>query len=180
MTFLAVAGVIVIMALAAVTVLMVRGHSGPPRDGRFAATPDACRTVLDSGAAAALPKAVADFRPQPDQDASPQNSPACYLVVQRDGGSPDQPSGEQFYLTVLFFVEKWETQDETAIAAKTTAELAKGFRPVPGVADQAFAKDGEMWLRISNLILNIRDAPVQDEPAVIEFARVLGRHLQPR
>jgi hypothetical protein len=173
-----VAGAVVIMATAAAVVIATRDD--PPADGRFAATPDACRSIVDSGAAAALPKSVGAFRPNPDNDDRSGDNTACYLIVQRDGTAAGHPVADQIYVTVQYFIDKWKTQDETAIAGKTVAELADGFRPVSGVGDQAYVKDAQIWMRISNLTVNVRDAPADAEQATIEFARVLGRHLQSR
>jgi hypothetical protein len=101
-------------------------------------TPEACRSVVDSDAAAALPKTVEDFRPHPGKDERWGENTACLLIVQRDGTLAGDPLADQVYVTVQFFVEKWETQDETVIAGKTVAALADGFRPVSGVGDQAY------------------------------------------
>jgi hypothetical protein len=174
---LALAGAVVVAGVAAVVVVATRDDPEPP-DGRFAAEPNACRSVRDSGAEAALPEKMIDVRRHFDEDlrAGDDNS-ACYLVVRRYGTSAGEYT-DLPYITVQFFVEKWKTQDETAIAERTVTELAKGFRPVSGVGDQAFVKDADVWLRVSNLIVNVRDAPAEAESAAVEFARLLGRHLQ--
>jgi len=178
--FLAGMAALLFAAVAVTAFVVIRGDDEPPADGRFAKPPPACESVTRSDAAAALDRPFIDIRPTPDRDGKPRDDTACYVIVPRDEYAPDHPFYERVYVTVQFFVHKSSHQDENVLAAKTLEMTAEGFRPLDGVGDQAYVKDGVIWMRVSNLTVNVRDTPAESEAAAIAFARTLARYLQSR
>jgi hypothetical protein len=148
--------------LALTAVVVVGGYSMGwyNDDGKFGGMPPPCDVVEGSRAAEALDVEVVRYEPG--------IADTCDVVP--NGGTP--------YLVAQFFTTHTRTADAPERAGQVMAVLADDARPLSGVGDQAYAQNGKVWVRVSNLFVLLWQAPREAEPSVIEFARRLADHLR--
>ncbi|MGW4460657.1 hypothetical protein [Micromonospora sp. NPDC004704] len=158
-----VAAILVPVLLAAALITYLAG--GFNDDGQFRAEPPACSTLTPSMHLLGVAYSV-------QQDESNN----CDLLLPRD--HPDYIPAPK--ITVSYYVATPGRDDAPDAARRLLLRLGTDLQPLPGVGDQAYVRNRDVFLVVSNLVVAIVVFPQQTstQDQVRAFAVDLANHLQ--
>lgn len=163
-TILAGGTAVIVLAAAALVAYLTGGLND---DGRFSAEPPACETIAPS-------VALLDVAYTTRQSGSNN----CDLLLPQD--HPDYIAAPK--ITISYGVATPRRADAPEAASELLRPMSREARPLPGVGDEAYLRDRDVFLRVSNVIVAIvvfpRPASTQDQ--VLAFATDVAAHLKER
>jgi hypothetical protein len=156
----AVALLFVLLTAVAITYLAGGFHD----DGRFAAEPPACTTVE-----ASLPLLGTDY------DSKQTGANNCELLYPPD--HPDYIPHPK--INIQLYVATPRREDASEAASRLLKDLGTSFQPLPGIGEEAYVRNRDVFFRVSNLVVGVVVYPLQDssDEQVHAFAADLADRL---
>jgi hypothetical protein len=139
---LAAAGVAVLLAAGALTVYLAAGRYN---QGRFTAEPSACGALAPS-----VPLLGVEYTLRRNE----LNN--CELTLPRD--HPDYVAAPK--ILVSFLVADADGEGAPQVASRVIQQLGEGSPVLSGVGDEAYQRSGDVYLRVSNLVVAVVVYPV--------------------
>jgi hypothetical protein len=135
--------------------------------GQFRAEPPACATVAPGMRLLGM-----DYVTEQDE------SNNCHLLLPRD--HPAYVAAPS--ITVSFYVATPRRSDAPGAAGTLLRKLKADSPPLPGIGDEAYLRDRDVFLRVSNLVVAIVvfPRPISTEEQVRAFAADLANRVRNR